>query len=320
MAGSWQSRLVLLIGAGCLCAVAAARGDAQTEGPVITFFGLANPDGSATERSAVDDMGRDVFERILGHRFFLVIESRPGSNGIAVGTQTFEYEPGNVDERPDLQVLVSKPLGHGNSAVCELGGTVPDGVPGIDPPVFADVQEVTDAISDLGCHFTDDEGQTMGRSSARACTTSSTGTGAGFVNPTSTLQFCAFIDVPIGFTSGETTIAARVRDVDGNIGAETQIVLRVTGPTPTVTPTATQTGTATLTPTLTPTATPTPLPCPGDCDHDREVSTSDLIIAVEIALRSADVEPCLAADTDGSGTITIDELATAVARSLDRCD
>jgi hypothetical protein len=298
--------------------VAAARGDAQTEGPVITFFGLANPDGSATERSAVDDMGRDVFERILGHRFFLVIESRPGSNGIAVGTQTFEYEPGNVDERPDLQVLVSHPLGNGNSTVCDLGGTGADGVPGIDPPVFTDVQEVTDAISDLGCHFIDDNGQTMGRVGARACTTSSTGTGAGFIVPTSTLQFCAFIDVPIGFTSGETAIAARVRDVDGNIGAERQIVLRVTGPTPTVTPTASQTGTATRTPTATPTA--TPLPCAGDCNGDRTVSASDLVTAVDIALRTGDVERCRAADIDDSGTITIDELATAVARSLDNCD
>jgi hypothetical protein len=320
MAGGWQSRLVLLIGAGCLCAVAAARGQAQTEGPVITFFGVANPDGSTTERSSVDEMGRDVFERILGHRFFLVIEARPGSNEIAVGGQTFEHEPGNVAERPDLQVLVSRQLGNGNAVVCELGGTGADGVPGIDPPLFAEVQQVTDAISDLGCHFIDDEGQTMGRTSARACTTSSTGTGAGFADPTSTLQFCAFIDVPIGFISGETAIAARVRDVEGNVGPATEIVLRVTGPTPTVTPTATQTGTMTPTATPTPSPTVTPLPCDGDCNRDRDVSTSELIIAVDIALGSADVARCLDADADGNGAITVDELATAVARSLGSCD
>jgi hypothetical protein len=318
MAAGWQSRLGRLIGAGCLCAVTAGRGAAQTEGPVISFFGIANPDGSTTENASVDQMGRDVFERILGHRFFLVIEARPGTNEIAVGGQTFDHEPGNVTVRPDLQVVVSHALGNGDSAVCDLGGTGADGVPGIDPPLFADVQEVTDAISDLGCHFTDDEGRTMGRPSARACTMSASGTGAGFADPTSTIQFCAFIDVPIGFGSGETAIAARVRDIGGNIGDEKQIVLRVTGPTPTVTPTATQTGTTT--PTLTPSPTFTPRPCAGDCNRDRVVAASELVVAVDIALRSGDVERCLAADSDRNGTITIDELAAAVARSLGSCD
>jgi hypothetical protein len=304
-----------VVGGACLCAATSGRAQAQgNAGPVISFFGIANPDGSRTEASSVDDMGRDVFERPLGHGFSLVIEARPGANGLLPGEQTFEHEPGNVSVRPDLQVLVSRALGNGNAEVCDIGAPGGDGIPGIDPPLFADTREVTDAISDLGCRFVDDEGRTMGRRSTQACTESSGVTGAGFVDPTSTIQFCAAVDVSIGFSSGESAIAARVRDVAGNPGEVRQIVLRVTGPTPTVTPPATETRTVTPTPTV------TPPPCAGDCDRDGHVSASDLVIAVGIALRSGDVERCLAADTDGSGTITIDELTAAVARSLGSCD
>jgi hypothetical protein len=208
---------------------------------------------------------------------------------------------------------VSRSLGNGAVQVCELGLPGGDGVPGVDPPVFADTQEVTDAINDLGCRFVDDDGHTVGRTSSRACTTSPSGSGAGFVDPTSTIQFCASIDLSIAFASDATAIAARVRDANGNLGEERQIVLRVTGPTPTVTPTASPSGT------VTPTPTATPLPCAGDCNRNRSVSVSELIAAVDIALRAADVSPCASADIDGNGAITIDELATAVARSLGGC-
>jgi hypothetical protein len=312
MAGGWRSRLGLLVGGACLCAITGGRAEGQ-DGPAISFFGIASPDGSPASASSVDDMGRDVFERLLGHSFFLVIEARPGEDGFAVGAQTFAYEPGNVSLRPDLQALASLPLGNGNPAVCALGEPGGDGVPGIDPPAFADTQEVTDALSDLGCRFINDNGQTVGRPAARACTVSAGGSGVGFVAPGSTIQFCAFIPVSIAFASSETTITARARDVQGNLGEERQIVLRVTGPTPTVTPTVTPTGTVTPTPTV------TPLPCAGDCDRNGTVSANELIVAVDLALRGGDVARCRAADADGNGVITIDELTAAVASALGGC-
>ena len=83
-------------------------------------------------------------------------------------------------------------------------------------------------------------------------------------------------------------------------------------------------GTAVNSPTPTPvpgspTATFGFQPCPGDCDGDGMVTIDELVTAVNIALGSAGVAACPAADHDQSGAVTIDELVRAVNAALSGC-
>jgi hypothetical protein len=93
-----------------------------------------------------------------------------------------------------------------------------------------------------------------------------------------------------------------------------------TQPTATATPSG---GPAAATPTDSPSPTPTvtPLPgaCVGDCDGNRQVTISELILAVNIALGSRPTSDCLAADSTGDGTVTINEIITAVGNALGGC-
>jgi len=61
-------------------------------------------------------------------------------------------------------------------------------------------------------------------------------------------------------------------------------------------------------------------PCAGDCDGDREVTVSELVRGVRIALQTLAVEICDAFDRDGSGSVTVSELIAAVRSALDGCD
>ncbi len=88
-------------------------------------------------------------------------------------------------------------------------------------------------------------------------------------------------------------------------------------PTRTRTPAVTATGTETATPDETPT--PTPIACAGDCDGTEDVSVSDLVLMVSIALGNQPVDLCRAGDTDGNGEITIEELVVAVGKALNGC-
>jgi hypothetical protein len=78
--------------------------------------------------------------------------------------------------------------------------------------------------------------------------------------------------------------------------------------------------------TPTPTATPE-LPClasclpvcTGDCNEDGVVGVNELVTAVNIALGTADVSACLAADHNEDGQVTVDELVLAVNNALQGC-
>jgi cysteine-rich repeat protein len=105
------------------------------------------------------------------------------------------------------------------------------------------------------------------------------------------------------------------------------------GGTPTPTPSVTGSiaaGTPTATPTPTPssaispspaTATPTGMPaaCAGDCGNDGTVTVDELVTAVNIALTLQPVTQCTAADANADGAVTIDELVRAVGHLLGGC-
>jgi cysteine-rich repeat protein len=65
-----------------------------------------------------------------------------------------------------------------------------------------------------------------------------------------------------------------------------------------------------------------PLPalaCPGDCDGDGQVTINEVVVGVEIALGSAGVGRCPAADVDGDQQVAIQELIAAVDGALSGC-
>ena len=299
--GAWRSGLLtcLVSGGVGLCTGVAARGQSAGAGPVVTYAGIANADGSVVEPAAPDQQGRPVFERILGQSFFLVFEGRPGESGLRVGRRTFDHDAGDPLVLPDLQLIASEALGDGSPAVCDSSGPNAGGVPAVEDLEFDPVQQVSDAINDLGCRFDDGEGGNFGRDPEQACTLSNQTFGFGFVSAESTIQFCAFVPPPLMLALGETVFSGRLRDVGGNIGPEQSIVLRITGPPPT------------------PTAIPS---CPGDCDRNGSVSVDELIRAVDVALSNAPLASCDPADAKHDGGVTIDELTAAVNAAIDGCE
>jgi CSLREA domain-containing protein len=97
--------------------------------------------------------------------------------------------------------------------------------------------------------------------------------------------------------------------------------------TATVTPTASQamtptempTASVTASPSATASASPTPSVCAGDCDHSGDVTITDIVTMVNIALESAPVDACAAGDLNGDGQITVNEILTAVGNNLSGC-
>jgi hypothetical protein len=68
----------------------------------------------------------------------------------------------------------------------------------------------------------------------------------------------------------------------------------------------------------------TPLPtanpqCVGDCNGDHHVIVYEIITAVNVALDSANLPHCPAADLDGAGTVTVDEIVRAINDDLFDC-
>ena len=62
-----------------------------------------------------------------------------------------------------------------------------------------------------------------------------------------------------------------------------------------------------------------PTPCVGDCNGDQAVQVDELIMAVNIALGTADHSACESVDADGNGSCDIDELLLAVSHALSGC-
>lgn len=89
-------------------------------------------------------------------------------------------------------------------------------------------------------------------------------------------------------------------------------------PTPTRVVTVTPTGSVTVTATATATRTPAQL-CTGDCDGGGSVTVDELLVMVNIALGTFDVDRCFAGDANEDDLITVDEILSAVNNALGRC-
>lgn len=185
---------------------------------------MARSDGTVVgSPTAVSPAGVPVYER-PSFGFILVVEGRPGATGAPMGRTSFQWSPGDPSVRPDLQMIVSRPLGDGSADVCDDAPGRRGGVPATAE--FGPTQAVADAISDLGCRFKDAAGNPGGRGPADACTRMPDGTDR-FRAADSTVQFCALVDRPFAFPRGDTLVTVRLRDVAGHLSAPAALVVRV---------------------------------------------------------------------------------------------
>ncbi len=192
------------------------------EGPEISYFGLATADDRVVESIGSDSAGRPIFVRELGTGLNVIVEAKPGLDLRPVGIEAFEAQG-----LPDFQMLLSRPLGDGSSAVCDVQIDGPNGgVPAVDPPVFSNDAATVDAINDLGCRVNDGAGNSVARGFGQACTRFESGE-FSFVDPDSRAQFCLPIARAWSFPKGDTIITVRVRNVIGVVGDPKQIVVRI---------------------------------------------------------------------------------------------
>jgi hypothetical protein len=194
-----------------------------TIGPLINAMGIARADGQVTQPIGTASDGTPIFEREVGFGFFLYVEARPGPGNRPVGQVTFNSDLGDPNVLPNLQIVVSRPLGNGSAAVCDDGPDPPiGGVPAVDPPLFGGAQMAANAINDLACRFN------ARTSSGDACTRNRQ-QDPSFVVTSTRVQFCPAVGVgsEIAFPVGDTRVTARVTDTLGQPGPPASIIVRV---------------------------------------------------------------------------------------------
>jgi hypothetical protein len=191
----------------------------RTIGGEITAFGVARADGVPVMTIGPQDDGYLTFVRPPSG-FIIYIEAKRGISNLPVGSETFAHDPEDPNVLPDLQVVVSRPLGNGSSKVCDVSPPV-GGVPAVVPPAFGGSQAVSNAVNDFACRFD-------ARNSMQACTRDGFST-YQFTDSSSTIQFCTSpgIGTELAFPHGDTIITARVRDVAGQPGHQKSIAIRV---------------------------------------------------------------------------------------------
>ncbi|MFN8640708.1 MAG: hypothetical protein U0802_03250 [Candidatus Binatia bacterium] len=193
--------------------------------PEILVFGVARADDLVQAPSGVDTSGRPIYVRAQGQGMTLFVEARGGSARLDPSAYDASGAP------PGVEILAARPLGDGSPAVCDYDPPLIGGVPGVDPPVFDDSQTVRDAVADLGCRFNDGTGVPLGRPAGLACTRNA-GAEYEFVASASEQQFCLPIAKAWSFPVGDTIVAARVRDLRGQVSAVREIVIHVAGDVP----------------------------------------------------------------------------------------
>jgi hypothetical protein len=259
------------------------------EGPEITFLGIAQADGTPLFPQTYDQEGRPMYQASPSG-FFVVIESRPGRSRAAVGRSAYTFSPNDPSMLPDLQVLLSRPLGDGSVTVCDTVLPNQGGVPGTPSLEYANDQATANATNDFGCRVDDGTGRPQGVSAADACTFLRDDATYDFVDRSSTVQFCAQIALAWSFPRGLTIVEARARDVQGLVGPPQAAVIQVGADH-----------------------------CVADCNGDVQTTVDEVLTSVGIALGTLRVSRCSNADVNSDGSVTVDELVTAVHTAINGC-
>jgi hypothetical protein len=250
---------------------------------------VARADGTPLSASTYDQDGRALY-RTSPSGFFVIIESRPGRSGAAVGRSAYTFNPIDPRVLPDLQVLVSRPLGHGSAAVCDVFSPNQGGVPATPSLAYANDQAMANVTNAFGCRVDDGTGQPQGVSAGDACTYFPDTVTYHFVDASSTVQFCAQIASTWSFPRGLTVIAARTRDTEGFVGPPRGIVIQV--------------GTD---------------HCPGDCNGDVQTTVEEVLTGIGIALGRVRADRCANADVNRDGGVTVDEVLASVRSTINGC-
>lgn len=190
----------------------------QVTGPVITYFGAARADGNKVEPESVKN-GVPTYLSSAGSGFMIVVEAKPGESELEVARRVSAYVPNDPTVRPDLEIEATRDLGDGSPEVCDRRRPKIGGIPGINPPSFAETQKVADAINDFACRF-----ETFIESDS-SCTLGPNGD-YSFLSKDTTTQFCMIVARAYGFPEGETLLTVRLRDADGNPGPTKQMRIR----------------------------------------------------------------------------------------------
>lgn len=183
---------------------------------------MARADGRVVTTIGPEDHGYLTYLRPPSG-FLIYVEAKRGISGRAVGTVTFNSDPTDRNVLPDLQIMASRPLGNGSTAVCDILAPRLGGVPAVNPPSFGGSQASSDAINDFSCRF---DARTT---TSLACTRDGFQQTENFVNRDSTVQFCTSLGVgaEMAFPPGDTILTVRGRDVLGQPGPPMSIVIRV---------------------------------------------------------------------------------------------
>ena len=123
--------------------------------------------------------------------------------------------------RADLEIQVDRPLGNGSTAVCDFGGSMPGGVPAINPANFANTSQIDDIINDFACRFDTHSASNL------ACTLDALGN-FSFANNLTFIQYCSapVVGSEAAFPSGDTRVTVRLRA--GSVaGVPRTIIIRV---------------------------------------------------------------------------------------------
>jgi hypothetical protein len=199
-------------------------------GARISYMGAINQNGcpfcceftcqlTPTPTPLFDPQGRPIFVRGTG-TFLIVFEGAKGSSNLDPGTDIFPFG----EDRGDVQVLFSRDIGDpgNNNLICDKGPPpIPfGGVPGINPPNFDPGAEITEAIQDVACRFTVQE------TSDLACTRNRFGA-FSYLGSGTRKQFCFQVSQTTVFDVGDTTVAAQLQDLAGNLGPKKEFVVRV---------------------------------------------------------------------------------------------
>ncbi len=195
--------------------VSKAKKAGKLVGPVITLLGLSRADGKEVSPSGTEG-GIPVYTTRVGSGFQLIVEVKVGSGGYEPGKRLTASEP---MARPDLEMEFSRPLGDGSAAVCDKRRPQIGGVPAINPTNWKESQKISDTLLDASCRF-----ETFIESSS-SCTVNKRGD-FSFVKPDSMVQYCMVVAKAWEFQEGDTTVSARVRDVEGNPGPVAQLIIR----------------------------------------------------------------------------------------------
>ena len=124
---------------------------ACSQGPVITTFGVANSANEPEKPIGYDSAGRPIFSHAFGQGFSLILEVRAGANRHNPGLYPAPYYAGEDLHDPDMQMILSHPLGNGSPVVCDT--MPPDiGVSATSPFLFP---APIDTVHDMGCRFID---------------------------------------------------------------------------------------------------------------------------------------------------------------------